>query len=322
VTFPAQNQIVRDAPLLKNWQWLFALLVVFQSAFGVFGQQAAANLPDESNSIVITETSESDVFGFGKSIIVRGEVKKGVMAFGADVIVEGRVEGDVATIGGSVFQRPGSYIGGDVVIVGGAYNHGKTAPGRQPDSQTVMYAGYEQELREAMQNPASLAAPDFSAWYFIQRILAILFWFIVSLVLTTISPGAVSRAITRLNLSRLKIGVVGASAMLISTLIVGFGLGLLPTPIGILASAMMTVLLFLAYVFGRVVVQAATGKYIYKRLFGEQKRSESTALLLGTCFWVFVLSLPYLWTFAFVGLIIISLGIVLTARQTLDWRNN
>ena len=254
MTFPAQIKIVRDAPLLKNWQRLFALLVVFQSAFVVFVQQASSILPDESNSIVITETSESDVFGFGKSIIVRGAVKKGVMAFGADVIVEGRVEGDVATIGGSVFQRPGSYIGGDVVIVGGAYNHGKTAPGRQPDSQTVMYAGYEQELREAMQNPASLAAPDFSAWYFIGRILAILFWFVVSLVLTTISPGAVGRAITRLNLSRLKIGLTGAVAMLISALIVGFGLGLLPTPIGILASAMMTVLLFLAYVFGRVVI--------------------------------------------------------------------
>jgi uncharacterized membrane protein len=86
---------------------------------------------------------------------------------------------------------------------------------------------------------------------------------------------------------------------------------------------MMTVLLFLAYVFGRVVVQAATGKYIYKRLFGEhRKRSESTSLLLGTCFWVFVLSLPYLWAFAFIGLIIVSLGLVLTAQRPFDWRNN
>lgn len=322
MNFPAQNQINPIAPLLKNWQRLFALLFVFQSALVAFGQQTASNSLNESNAIVVTETSESDVFGFGKSVIVRGAVKKGVMAFGGDVIVEGRVEGDVATIGGSVYQRPNSYIGGDVVIVGGAYNHGKQAPGRQPDSQTVMYAGYEQELREAMQNPASLAAPDFSAWYFIGRILAILFWFVVSLVLTTISPGAVSRAITRLSLSRLKIGIVGASAMLISTLIIGFGLGLLPTPIGILASAMMTILLFLAYVFGRVVVQAATGKYIYKRLLGERKRSEATALLLGTCFWVFILSLPYLWAFAFVGLFVISLGTVLTARNSLDRRSN
>lgn len=323
VNFLAENQINSNAPLLKNWQWLFALLVVLQSAFSAFGQQTAINLPDESNAIVITETADSDIFGFGKSVIVRGTVKKGVMAFGGDVVVEGRVEGDVATIGGSVFQRPNSYIGGDVVIIGGAYNHGKTAPGRNPESQTVMYAGYEDELREAMKNPASLGAPDFSALYFVQRILAVLFWFVISLVLTTISPGAVSRAITRLNLSRLKIAVVGALALLISTLIVGFGFGALPTPVGFLASAMMTVLLFLAYTFGRVVVHAATGKYIYKRLFGEHgRRSESTALLLGTCFWVFVLSLPYLWVFAVIGLIIISLGLVLTARRPFDWRSN
>src|SRR3712207_7390454 len=117
------------------------------------------------------------------------------MAFGGDIVVEGRIEGDVATVGGSVFQRPNSYIDGDVVIIGGAYNHGKTAPGRNPDSQTVMYAGYENELREAMQNPVSLTAPAFSSWYLVQRILAVLFWFVISFVLTTISPGAISRAI-------------------------------------------------------------------------------------------------------------------------------
>ncbi|HEX8198023.1 MAG TPA: hypothetical protein VF571_17655, partial [Pyrinomonadaceae bacterium] len=151
-----KNQINTNAPLLKNWQWLFALLVVLQSALCAFGQQTVINPPDESNVLIVAETADSDVFGFGKTVIVRGTVKKGVMAFGGDIIVEGRVDGDVATIGGSVYQRPNSYIGGDVVIIGGAYNHGKTAPGRNPESQTVMYAGYENELREAMQNPASL----------------------------------------------------------------------------------------------------------------------------------------------------------------------
>jgi hypothetical protein len=323
VNLPAEKQTKEHAPLLKNWQWLFALLFVLQSAFSVYGQQTAGNLPDESNAVVVTETSDSDVFGFGKSVIVRGTVKKGVMAFGGDIIVEGKIEGDAATIGGSIYQRADSYIGGDVVIIGGAYNHDKTAPVRNPESQTVMYAGYENELREAMQNPASLGAPDFSAWYFVQRILSVLFWFVISLVLTTISPGAVSRAITRLNLSGLRIAIVGALAMLFAVLFVAFGAGALPTPISVLAGAMMTLLLFLAYTFGRVVIQAATGKFIYKCLVGENRqRSESTALLFGTVFWVFALSLPYLWTFAFIGLIVVSLGLVLTARRPFDWRSN
>jgi uncharacterized membrane protein len=323
VSFLDCNRIEPNAPLLKNWQWLFALLVVLQTSFFAFGQQPVGNFNDDFNSLIIAETSDSDVFGFGRTVVVRGTVKKGVLAFGGDIIVEGRIEGDAATIGGSVYQRPNSYIGGDVVIIGGAYNHGKTAPGRKTDSQTVMYAGYENELREAMRNPASLVAPDFSAWFFVQRIMAVSFWFLVSLVLTTLSPGAVSRAITRLNLSALKIAIFGAAAMLFSILLAGFGLGALPAPIGVLAGAMLTVLLFLAYIFGRAAIHVATGKFIYKRLFGERSgRSEATSLLLGTAFWVAVLSLPYLWTFAFIGLLIVSLGLVLTSRSSLDWRSS
>lgn len=323
LSFLPVNRIEQNAPLLKNWQWLFAVLFVLQSSFWAFGQQPAAEFADESNVLIVAETNDSDVFGFGKTVVVRGTVKKGVLAFGGDIIVEGRIEGDAATIGGSVYQRPNSYIGGDVVIIGGAYNHDKTAPGRKTDSQTVMYAGYENELREAMRNPASLVAPDFSAWFFVQRIMAVSFWFLISLVLTTVSPGAVSRAITRLNLSALKIAIAGAGAMLFSILFAGFGLGALPAPIGVLSGAMLTVLLFAAYIFGRVAIHAATGKFIYKRLFGERGRgSEATALLVGTAFWVGILSLPYLWTFAFIGLLVVSLGLVLTARSSLDWRSS
>ena len=43
------------------------------------------------------------------------------MSLGGDVIVEGVVEGDVATIGGSVIQKAGSRIGGDVIVLGGTY---------------------------------------------------------------------------------------------------------------------------------------------------------------------------------------------------------
>ena len=308
-------------PRLNGWLCFFALIFVLQTASLVFSQQSPGSGIDEMKAVVINDSTDGDVFGLGKSVIVRGEVKQGVMAFGGDVVVEGRVGGDVATIGGSVYQRAGSYIGGDVVVIGGAYNHGKTAPGRNPESQTVMYAGYEEELREAMQNPASLVAPDFSAWYLIQRILSILFWFVLSLGLTTFSPGAISRAIVRLNLSSVRVALTGALAMLISTVVVLFWLGFLPSPFGFAAGLMLTIGLFLAYVFGRVVVQATTGKFIYKRIFGEHRRSDSTALLFGAFFWTFVLSLPYFWAFAFVGLIVVSLGLVLTARFSPALRN-
>ena len=222
------RQAISRQPRFNGWLRFFVLIFILQTAIAGFCQQSPGSATDETNAVVISESTDTDVFGLGKSVIVRGEVKKGVMAFGGDVVVEGRVGGDVATIGGSVYQRAGSYIGGDVVVIGGAYNHGKTAPGRNPESQTVMYAGYEEELREAMQNPASLVAPDFSAWYLIQRILSILFWFVLSLGLTIVSPGAISRAIIRLNLSSVRVALTGALAVLISTVVVLFGLGFLP----------------------------------------------------------------------------------------------
>jgi hypothetical protein len=225
-------------------------------------------------------------------------------------------------VGGSVFQRPNSFIGGDVIILGGGYNHGKTAPGRDPNSQTVMYAGYETELREAMQNPSSLIAPDFSGVYLGQRILAVLFWFVISLILTSISPQVVSYAIARLNLSSLRVAIIGALAMLTATLCVVLGIGVLPTPFGFVVWLALTVVLFSAYTFGRVVVQVATGKYLQKLIWGEQIRSESVALLLGAFVWTIILSLPFIWTFAFAGLFIVSLGLVLTARPKFGLRQN
>lgn len=284
----------------------------------------SANSPANPTANQATQTIENvydgDVFGFNKTVVIKGSVTKGVVAFGGDVIVEGRVEGDVAAIGGSVLQRPGSYIGGDVIILGGAYNHGKTAPGRNPISQTVMYAGYEDELRQAMQNPSSLFAPSFSPAFLVQRIVAVLFWFVVSLVLTTVSPGAVSRAISRLHLTSLSIALIGSLAMIVILLGNIGSLKFLPAPLGLVIWLMLTVLLLLAYIFGYVCVQAATGKRLQKLFFGEGKHSESTALLLGAIFWTAVLSVPYVWAATLVGLLVVSLGLVLTARPILGWK--
>jgi len=44
-------------------------------------------------------------------------------------------------------QREGARIGGDVIVLGGIYHHGKAAPDRDPKSVTIMYAGYEDQLR-------------------------------------------------------------------------------------------------------------------------------------------------------------------------------
>jgi hypothetical protein len=284
-------------------------------------QPLAPRAEDAGAAIVIDGDYARDVFGMGRTVVVRGQVRHGVMAFGADVVVEGRVEGDVAALGGSVFQREGSFIGGDVWVFGGSYHHGKGAPGRDPASATVMYAGYEQELREATRNPASILAPRWTLPSLGVRVLSVLFWFIVSLALTAATPGPISRAAARLQLTSLRVALIGV----LGVVVIGFGvpvsLHVLPPAVGVFVGALASLLLVVAYLFGRVAIHAATGRWLQRLLLDERNRSESVALLLGALFWALVLSLPYLWALAAAALVVTSLGLALTARYRLGWKS-
>jgi hypothetical protein len=270
--------------------------------------------------LIVVGVENGDVFGIGRSVIVRGTIRHGAMALGGDVIVEGTVEGDVATIGGSVVQREGSRIGGDVIIIGGAYHHGKSAPGRDPASTTVMYAGYEQELRSMARNPATLFAPQWSLYYLGWRVLAVLFWFMVSLALTAVMPATVGRAVARLQLTSVRVAFIGFVGAVVMTFGVLAVLRFLPTSIGALVGLTSLLLLIVATLFGRVVINAATGRLLQRQFFSERVRSETSALLLGTAFWAMVLSLPYVWPLVTAGLLVASLGLALTARYRVGWK--
>ncbi|HEX7999202.1 MAG TPA: hypothetical protein VF528_12500 [Pyrinomonadaceae bacterium] len=299
-------------------QMMFACFTLFIAAFCVHAQASAP--VDDPEALVVEGMKNGDVFGLGRSVIVRGQITHGAMSIGGDVIVEGRVEGDVATIGGSVIQREGSYIGGDVIVIGGAYHHGKNAPGRNPASTTVMYAGYEQELRHLARNPATLFAPQWSVYYLGWRVLAVLFWFVMSLIMTAVMPGAVSRAVARLQLTSARVGLIGFLGAVLMTFGVLAVLRFLPTSIGALVGLTALLLMLMATVFGRVVINAATGRWLERKFLPEAKHSETGALFLGTSFWAVVLSLPYIWPMVTCGLLVASLGLALTARYRVGWK--
>jgi len=252
-------------------------------------------------------------------VIVRKEAK-GVLTFGADIIIEGRVEGDVAAIGGSVIQRENAFIGGDVIILGGKYKTESANPLRTDGKETVMYAGYEEELRDLTQNPSQILAPAFSLSFIAQRILSVLFWFIVSLVFTTIAPGAVSRAIVRFQLSTLKVIGIGFFVFLITTIGLIGSFTVLPNYLSAVLGLMAFVLLMLAYVFGRIALHVSFGKLLQKHLLSDSNRSETLAIFLGVLFWTLLLSIPYVWTFALLALFSAGIGLVLTARTPSGWK--
>jgi hypothetical protein len=290
---------------------------------GRAADNAAMTRPDAAENaprVIIEGAHAGNIYEVNRSVEVRGEVH-GVMVFGGDVVVRGRVAGDVAAIGGSVYQAENSYIGGDVIVLGGAYHHGKSAPGREPSSTTVMVAGFEEELRELARSPSSLLAPAPTLPYLGGRLLSVLFWFIVSLALSAVVPGAVSRAGARLQLTSVRVSVIGFVSLFVILCGVPVSLSFLPAPLAAFVSILALLLVTLAYLFGRVVLHAVTGQLLQRWLLppSANRQSAPIALLLGTLFWVFLLSLPFVWTLVAGGLLVVSLGLILTARSPVGW---
>jgi hypothetical protein len=295
--------------------FLVPLMVV-----AIEAQVASATPSDEP--YVVEGVSDTMAYGLGRSIRITGTVRNGAgaIALGGDVIVQGTVEGDVAAIGGSVIQLQGSRIGGDVIVVGGNYNHLDKVPNRNPKSMTIMYAGYEQELRNMMRNPSDLLIPNWSPTYIGLRLLAVLFWFVVALALTAALPGTISRGMARLQLTLARVAVIGIVAAGIIGAAVPFSLRFLPAPISAVVGLTALLLILVAELFGRVVIQGATGRWLQRKYLPIGKNSESVALLLGTAFWTMLSSLPYIWPFVVAVVLVTSLGLALTARYRVGWR--
>ena len=276
-------------------------------------------LPGDS-PYVVEGVSDTIVYSIGQSLRVNGTAKNGAFALGGDVIVQGTVDGDVAAVGGSVIQLEGARINGDVMVIGGTYRPMDKLPLRSPGGQTIMYGGYEQELRTMIRNPKDLLSPHWSARSIGLRILAILFWFIVSLALTAAMPGTISRGITRLQLTSLRVALIG----FLGAVAIGPGailsLRYLPTPISAVVGLMALLLILIAGLFGRVMIYAATGRWIQRMFARSNRNSEAVALLLGTTFWITLSSLPYVWPFVVTVIWVISLGLALTARYRVGWK--
>lgn len=281
---------------------------------------AEISTSDDQTTVIVGDAPEQEVYVIGKSVVVNKRAK-GVLAVGGDVIIEGRVEGDVATIGGNVIQREKAYIGGDIIVFGGAYRPESQNPLREPNKETVMFGVFEEELRQFGQDPSSIFSPALSVTFIAQRLVLALFWFVISVVMTTIAPGAVTRAVARIHLSLLKVCALGAGTfILISTFIIG-GIVVLPNFLSATLLLMGMLLLVLGYVFGRVALQVSVGKVIQKHLLSDHARSETLAILIGVLVWTLLLSLPYIWVIALFSVFAVGIGLVLTGRTVPRWQN-
>ncbi|MGI8919229.1 MAG: hypothetical protein ACR2H6_11560 [Pyrinomonadaceae bacterium] len=308
---PALLRFVARISLLLAW-----ILVAVMAIYA----QAPAPAGPVAETYVVEGVSDTMAYGLGRSVKVNGTVKDGAISLGGDVIVAGRVDGDVAAIGGSVIQLQGASIGGDVIVVGGTYRHDDGIPNRDPGKSTILYAGYEQELRNLIRNPTGMVSPRWSTTYVGLRIVAVLFWFVVSLLVTAVMPGTISSGIARLQLTMGRVAIIGVVGAAIIGAGIPFSLHYLPTPLNVLVGLLAFTLIVVAALFGRVVVYAATGRWLQRKLFPGGANSETVALLLGTAFWIVLASVPYIWPLVFSVLIVTSLGLALTARYGISWK--
>ena len=184
-----------------------------------------------------------------------------------------------------------------------------------------MYAGYQQELRDMMRDPTGIFSPHWSPTYLGIRLLVVLFWFLVALGFTAAMPGTISRGVARLQLTSLRVAAIGLIGVVVLFGFVLLCLLIMPEPVRVLVGLMAIVLSLVAALFGRVILYAATGRWLQQKYVPAGKNSEAVALLLGTSFWVLLTSLPYVWPFMATFILIISFGLALTARYRAGWSN-
>lgn len=298
---------------------LFSTLQSYGKTISPLFANPEVTTSDDQTTVIVNDAPEQEVIVIGKSVIVNKNAK-GVLAVGGDVVVEGHVEGDVATVGGNVIQKKDAYIGGDIIVFGGSYKPESETPLRAPGRETVMLGVFEDELRSFGQNPTQIFAPSFSMSFVAQRLLLALFWFVVSMVFTTIAPGAVGRAVARVHLSFLKVCAIGAISFLVIVGIIVGGALTLPDYLGVTLGILSTFLLLLGYLFGRIALQVSSGKLIQKYFLSENNRSETIAILMGVLVWTLLLSLPYLWVLALFLVFAVGIGLVLTGRAVPKWQ--
>lgn len=297
---------------------VFTATLFIALAAVAFASASFTTSPD-GEALEVQDSPEMSVIAVAKTVIVKKSAKD-VFVFGGDVVIEGNISGDVGVIGGSITQREGAFIGGDVIVIGGAYKPDGLQPLRTEGKETIVFGILEDELRDLGRNPESILSPSLTPAFFAQRILSALFWFVVTLGFATIAPGAVSRAIARTKLSPAKIAGLGLAGLIGSLLLVSTASTALPEYLSVIVWLMVVGLLMLAYLFGRVTLQLSIGKYLQKQFLSGYKANETVAILIGVIVWTVLLSLPYVWILAVLAVFAAGIGLVITARNNASLR--
>jgi hypothetical protein len=252
----------------------------------------------------------SDIIVRGRRLEILGRVDGSILVLGNDAVIAGRVEGNATAIGGSIIQEASGLIGGDVIVVGGNYSRASEAPPLSPEAQTVVIREYGDYFREAFQHPwRRLFIPEVTPLYIGQRVLGLLFYFLISLLLIALVPTQLTRAIQVLKQSYLSVSLIGLTGVLLFILGLFLLIRSLPIELAATITLFVSLLLFGAYFFGSLAVHLLVGRWVQGRLRRGSDRSNINALLYGMAVFAVIFSLPVVGMLTALGLVILSFGI-------------
>jgi hypothetical protein len=297
---------------MRSWSsftFVLAILLIFASPAKA---QTVEPKPSPKSLVIQPDEVAADVIVHGQDVIVLGRVTGVVLVLGGDATIAGRVEGDAAIIGGSLVQRDGGFIGGNVVVMGGRYEPGVGPSLRRPEATTVVIAEYGDDLRELFQRPwRSLLIPRLTAFYLGQRLLSLLFYFLLALLLLAIVPTQLMRAIDALKTRYLSISLIGLVGLLLTGWLMMLAVQKLPLVLATSILLFVIVIMLGMYLFGSLVVHLLVGRWVQHWLSRGRDRSNINALLYALALLAIVFSVPVIGILVWIGMAILSFGITL-----------
>jgi uncharacterized RDD family membrane protein YckC len=259
------------------------------------------------------DVGEAVVSVFGNTRVTGGTVGEAAVAVLGNNYINGHIKGEVIAVLGNVEFGPNAVVDGDVVCVGGevirdpkAILHGNI----QNVSLGGQHFGFEWLTAWVAKcllygRPLAFGAHLMWAWWVALTYLGI--YALIALV----APGAVTKCVTTLEERPGKSILAGFLALLLTPLAYVLMALTVFIVIGVALIPLFTLGLFLAGIFGKVVMLAWLGRRITKLLNADDKTPVVLTVLIGGVIVLLLYTVPVLGFIVYKLLGILGLGVVI-----------
>lgn len=243
-----------------------------------------------------------DIIKLGADInIPKGMTVRDVVAIGGNVTVSGRVEQDVIAVGGSVTLMANSYVGREIVVVGGKFMKDASAQVKGETSQVYM--------PHFLPSFMNVFKGGWLAVWVAMKVLALLGFLGLAVLLIALMPAHLGSAAAALERSFAAMLIWGILWMI---LIVPIAVLLAISIVGIVLIPIEVLIAALAMILGYIVA----GMFVGKKIFLSLKRAPLpfADAIAGILLLAIVSLVPFIGALVIAVFLVAGFGAVLTTR--------